>query len=537
MFSEHRDYLKQHRAGGIFLAGLRWFPLGMLGWLILCAAGCGSAHWTKNGWLDPTQVGQFDQGKRNEIRHSLSILEEPPGIQNAEEPLAGDLQPYRDDIRIGPGDVLSVSVHELLTPNYTTVQQIKVGNSGFETIPMVGPVRVVGLTARELELELKEKLRAAEILPNADVQVSMIASQTAQFSIVGNVMRPGIYPLNHPDVRLLDVLAVAGGAPPTTEKLYVIRKTEQSPAGTSSQPVASTRSSTRRDSKTMGYNSRPFTLSEVSSGSARADSEPSPKNAADDNQTPPEKAVEGVPEWDEERQEWVIREVLPATSPARPQTETTQPPVFTKDTVEMDQPKETKSLEVPPAKQEDAFPGSELAPPTRILEIPMKELMDGDPRYNVVIRPLDLINVPTGNVGEFYLMGNVARPGAFTLSARRMTVKEAIASAGGFGPLAWPSRADLVRRVSDDEEEIIQLDLDAVFAGETPDFYIKPNDIINVGTTIPAYFFAVFRNAFRFSYGMGFVYDRNFADEDTWTVKQQQEQWRMQKRQMRGLPF
>jgi hypothetical protein len=36
--------------------------------------------------------------------------------------------------------------------------------------------------------------------------------------------------------------------------------------------------------------------------------------------------------------------------------------------------------------------------------------------------------------------------------------------------------------------------------------------VIEVGTSVRAPFWAVVRNAFRMTYGFGFVYDRNFAD-------------------------
>ena len=114
--------------------------------------GCGSAHWLANGWLDPTQTGQFNQTKRNEIRKSISILEEPLGVQNAEEPTADDLVPRMEAMKINPGDAITISVFELQMQNMATVQQLRVGTSGYETIPTIGPVRVVGLTARELEL-------------------------------------------------------------------------------------------------------------------------------------------------------------------------------------------------------------------------------------------------------------------------------------------------------------------------------------------------------------------------------------------------
>jgi polysaccharide export outer membrane protein len=58
------------------------------------------------------------------------------------------------------------------------------------------------------------------------------------------------------------------------------------------------------------------------------------------------------------------------------------------------------------------------------------------------------------------------------------------------------------------------VDLDKIASGEQPDFFIKPNDLINVGTHPTSRWRAILRNAFRATYGFGFVYDRNFAYRD-----------------------
>ncbi len=155
----------------------------------------------------------------------------------------------------------------------------------------------------------------------------------------------------------------------------------------------------------------------------------------------------------------------------------------------------------------------------RILRIPVRDLMHGDPRYNVVIRPEDKVYAWLGPVGEFYVLGNVYRPGVFSLTGRRVTVRQAIGAAGGLAPLAWPDRCELVRRYNDSQEEIIQLNLDAIFAGTQPDVVLKPNDVLNVGTSAIAPFMATVRNAFRMTYGFGFVYDRNYADIDSYGAK------------------
>jgi len=154
---------------------------------------------------------------------------------------------------------------------------------------------------------------------------------------------------------------------------------------------------------------------------------------------------------------------------------------------------------------------------TRLIRIPADKLLAGDPRYNIIIKSGDSIFVPVDIVGEFSIMGNVNRTGYIPLTGRPMTLKQAIAAAGGLGPLAWPKRCEIVRRIGRKKEEIVMVDLDKIFSGEQPDFFIKPHDTINVGTHATARWRAILRNAFRATYGFGFVYDRNFADRDFYT--------------------
>ena len=93
------------------------------------------------------------------------------------------------------------------------------------------------------------------------------------------------------------------------------------------------------------------------------------------------------------------------------------------------------------------------------------------------------------------------------------------AAAGGLGPLADPTRCEVVRRIGQKKEETIMVDLDKIASGEHPDFFIKPDDWVNVGTNPTARWRAVLRNAFRATYGFGFIYDRNFADRDFGTSR------------------
>lgn len=150
----------------------------------------------------------------------------------------------------------------------------------------------------------------------------------------------------------------------------------------------------------------------------------------------------------------------------------------------------------------------------RIIAVNLPKLKEGDPRMNIVIRDNDIIHVPMLEVGEFYVMGEVARPGVYSLTGRRVTVKMALAAAGDTAPLAWPSNTVLIRRIGENQEVMVPLRLDLIMAGKEPDIFLKPNDVIAVGTNAAAPFLAVFRNAFRLTYGFGFIYDRNFAQRN-----------------------
>jgi hypothetical protein len=58
------------------------------------------------------------------------------------------------------------------------------------------------------------------------------------------------------------------------------------------------------------------------------------------------------------------------------------------------------------------------------------------------------------------------------------------------------------------------VNLQSLFEGTAPDVFLKPDDIINVGSNPVSRWVAVIRQSFRATYGFGFVYDRNFADKD-----------------------
>jgi len=150
----------------------------------------------------------------------------------------------------------------------------------------------------------------------------------------------------------------------------------------------------------------------------------------------------------------------------------------------------------------------------RIIRIPISALREGVGKYNIVVRPGDVINIPPVEPGEFYMMGNIARPGVYALTGRKVTLKMAVAAGGNLGALAIPRRCDLIRRVGNDQEVTVQVNLQKIFDGEQPDVFLKANDVVNIGTDAIAPFLLITRNAYRASYGWGYVYDRNIGENN-----------------------
>jgi polysaccharide export outer membrane protein len=166
-----------------------------------------------------------------------------------------------------------------------------------------------------------------------------------------------------------------------------------------------------------------------------------------------------------------------------------------------------------PAPNPGDFKFNDLQPPTdvRVIRVPINRLRQfGELQFNIVIRSGDMIIIPDPVTGVYYMGGHVARPGVFSLSGVKITLKQAWVASGGGDDFSVPRRSEVIRRVGAAKEVFVRVDLSKIWAGEQPDLYLKPNDMVMVGTNILAPFIASIRNSFRLTYGFGFLYDRNF---------------------------
>lgn len=124
---------------------------------------------------------------------------------NAVKPIAASGAPSAE-ILIGPGDLLQVSVFG--APDYD--KQVRVNAEGEVTLPLAGTVKIGGLTTTQAEAIIAKKLGDGGYFNDPKVSVLEKEFGTQGISVLGEVARPGIYPL--PGNRsLFDALSAAGG--------------------------------------------------------------------------------------------------------------------------------------------------------------------------------------------------------------------------------------------------------------------------------------------------------------------------------------
>jgi polysaccharide export outer membrane protein len=110
---------------------------------------------------------------------------------------------------LGPGDVVKASVYG--SPDLAI--ETRISDSGTMTFPLLGEVQVGGLTTQQAEQKIGGLLQKNGYLKIAQVNLLVTTLASQQVSVLGQVNRPGRYPVDGPR-KVLDMLAVAGGVGP-----------------------------------------------------------------------------------------------------------------------------------------------------------------------------------------------------------------------------------------------------------------------------------------------------------------------------------
>lgn len=107
---------------------------------------------------------------------------------------------------IGSGDEVEVTVYG--APDLS--QHTRVGSDGNISLPLVGHIRIAGLTSDEAQQAISDQLRERNIVNNPEVSLYVKEYTNTEISVAGEVVKPGVFSALGPH-RLLDVLEAAGG--------------------------------------------------------------------------------------------------------------------------------------------------------------------------------------------------------------------------------------------------------------------------------------------------------------------------------------
>ena len=145
--------------------------------------------------------------------HAQATAKPPPGAipaatkPPAAVPSATAAIPAAPEYRLGAGDVVRISVYQ--SPDLTL--EARVSEAGVISFPLLGTVRIGGLTSTQAEKKIADGLRDGNFLKQPQVSVLVLQVRGNQASVLGQVNRPGRFPIESADMRLSDLLATAGG--------------------------------------------------------------------------------------------------------------------------------------------------------------------------------------------------------------------------------------------------------------------------------------------------------------------------------------
>jgi polysaccharide export outer membrane protein len=145
----------------------------------------------------------------------IRVAPSTPQAEPAATPSAGS--PH--DLLIGAGDLLEVSLYGM--PDFKT--DVRVNSGGEISLPMIGTMPVAGLSVEQAETLIAHKLTEKGLFNDPHVTVFEKEYATQGISLLGEVQKPGIYPLLG-SRKLYDAISAAGGTTPKAGRYVLITR-------------------------------------------------------------------------------------------------------------------------------------------------------------------------------------------------------------------------------------------------------------------------------------------------------------------------
>lgn len=190
---------------------------------ILLAAGAGAQQTSSSAPSGATPTMPAVESIQQAARSSLTGNPQASAAQAA--PVEGSGAVDNPLLHLGAGDLLEVGVYNV--PELTT--KARVGNSGDVYLPLIDYVHVGDLTVEEAQTLIGKRLEDGGFVRNPHVTIFVDESTSQGVTMLGEVVRPGIYPALG-DRHLYDMISAAGGFTPYAgRKVSIVRQHESAP--------------------------------------------------------------------------------------------------------------------------------------------------------------------------------------------------------------------------------------------------------------------------------------------------------------------
>lgn len=173
---------------------------------------------------------QLDEDDGVELRDLEDLIADgsaPVGKDLAVEQVSYDFQAELDEYRLGKNDVLDIFVfsHPELSSQRVNLGEIAgttVRKDGKIHLPVIGSIQAEGLTLTAFEELLHDAVAKFVVEPH--VHVEILKHESQKFYVLGEVARPGAFPVDG-DTTLIEAVGLAGGVPSTgdLESATVVR--------------------------------------------------------------------------------------------------------------------------------------------------------------------------------------------------------------------------------------------------------------------------------------------------------------------------
>ncbi len=170
-------------------------------------------------------------GEEEFLRYEMTLRTRLNELLGRRMHLAGFTGPA-EGYPLGPGDELRVAVFGF--ENLSSDAAIT--TDGSVTLPLVGRLSVGGKPMEEVQTELAR--RYARFIRSPQVHVQLKTPINNRVSVIGEVHKPGAYPLSRKGLSLIEMLSEAGGRTPNAGSRIVLLPAPTIISTTGTAPIA-----------------------------------------------------------------------------------------------------------------------------------------------------------------------------------------------------------------------------------------------------------------------------------------------------------